>query len=387
MLGDDLVFFRGKDGQVRALADACPHRGASLSLGDCYWKGYISCPYHGATFDTNGTCVEFVTEGPESRMVGGPQARSYPTITLKGLVFVWMGDGKPVPPEEDIPPEYFDEEAVLQISWAYWQMNWEVALENVYDSHNCWWVHRNSLNMLGNPLGGRPRTPIGYRVRQIDNKVVCAIAGEDQGTEFYYADEKGDLPYQMYYPRVEGYWPLTKWRLLWSRFTYHGERRPGRSMERITGRRRPTTGFVNPEGWGGRGFTLRLPGMRRAGTGTRWCVPVDENLTRLCFSSPYWPTSLRHKLWMTVRWPYDNWKNQHNFQNQDREVAESVRLDVPEYLSSTDGLVAAFRKLVVEHGRGLGRHDEGPAESQAEKMVYEADRALGLTPGVEIVGD
>ena len=33
MLGQDLVFFRGKDGGVKALLDACPHRGAFLSPG------------------------------------------------------------------------------------------------------------------------------------------------------------------------------------------------------------------------------------------------------------------------------------------------------------------------------------------------------------------
>ena len=34
MLGEDLVFFRGKHGEMKALNEACPHRGAYLSLGD-----------------------------------------------------------------------------------------------------------------------------------------------------------------------------------------------------------------------------------------------------------------------------------------------------------------------------------------------------------------
>ena len=75
MLGEDLVFFRGKDGQVKALWDYCPHRGAYLSWGDCFWKGTVSCPYHGATFDGSGECVEFITEGPDSKMVGRVQAK------------------------------------------------------------------------------------------------------------------------------------------------------------------------------------------------------------------------------------------------------------------------------------------------------------------------
>jgi hypothetical protein len=316
-------------------------------------------------------------------MPGRLQARSYPTVTLKGVVFVWMGAGEPIPPQEDIPPEFFDEKAVLQVSWAYWPMNWFISLENVYDSHNQYWVHRNSLNMLTNPLGGRPRTPVGYRVRQVNNKAVCAVAGEVGGTEFYYADEKGDLPYQMYYPRVGGRWPLTSWRKLWTWFTYHGERRPGQSMQRITSRRRASTGFVNPEEWGGKGFTIRLPGMRRSGTGVRWCVPVEDNLTRLFYSSPYWPRNPIHRLWKRIRWPYDNWKGQHNFQNQDREVAESTRWDAQEFLSSTDSMVVAMRKLFVMHGRNL-QPAEVPEETTSESLVYESDRAFGVKPGVEV---
>src|SRR5712691_10010102 len=34
MLGTDIVFFRDKNGDVKALKDACPHRGAYLSMGN-----------------------------------------------------------------------------------------------------------------------------------------------------------------------------------------------------------------------------------------------------------------------------------------------------------------------------------------------------------------
>ena len=61
MLGEDLVFFKDKDCEVHALWDYCPHRGVYLSFGDCFFEGFVSCPYHGATFDGDGECVEFIT--------------------------------------------------------------------------------------------------------------------------------------------------------------------------------------------------------------------------------------------------------------------------------------------------------------------------------------
>ena len=96
MLGDDLVFFRDKQGEVAAVSDICPHRGASMSEGNCFYKGFLSCPYHGATFDGKGECVAFIPEGPDSKMVGNLKVRAYPTRTLHGWVFVWMGEGEPV---------------------------------------------------------------------------------------------------------------------------------------------------------------------------------------------------------------------------------------------------------------------------------------------------
>src|SRR5260370_21163156 len=116
-LGQDLAFFRGKHGQVVAITNWCPHRNASLGDGKSLFPGTLSCPYHGLTFDETGAAVAFLGEGPDSKFCGRRSnwARSYPTRTLKGLVFVWVGGGKPAPIEEDVPPEFFDETAPIRV--------------------------------------------------------------------------------------------------------------------------------------------------------------------------------------------------------------------------------------------------------------------------------
>ena len=88
MLGADLAFFRDKEGEVQALLDRCPHRSVYLSMGRCYFRGFLTCPYHGATFDGDGNCVAFLTEGPDSKMAYAPsmKARKYPTVNIKGMV-------------------------------------------------------------------------------------------------------------------------------------------------------------------------------------------------------------------------------------------------------------------------------------------------------------
>src|SRR5690242_17686816 len=79
LLGDEIVFFRGHSGEVAALANACPHRGGSLSHGDCHYKGTVACPYHGWVFNEEGDCVAVLSEGPSSRMPGVAKTRKYLT--------------------------------------------------------------------------------------------------------------------------------------------------------------------------------------------------------------------------------------------------------------------------------------------------------------------
>ena len=385
MLGTDVVFFRDKEGEVQGLLDSCPHRAVYLSMGRCFYKGFLTCPYHGATFDGEGNCVAFLTEGPDSKMVGAPgmKARKFPTVTLKGLVFVWMGDGEPVAPEEDIPPEMFEEHNIVRPSYDMFDCNWVLVLENTMDAHNAFMVHRNALRILGSRLGGRPRTPLGYRVNIVNNKVVHYRPGGGKSpTEEYYADEDGKVPYQMYYPGVDGVWPLHRWRLLWTWFFDWKAKRRGQTAGR---RRPPAADTTDVNEWNG----TRLPGMSRTGgnnkffRSTRWPVPVEENLTRMVYLNVERyskPTSLPRRLWSGATWPYRNWELNFNFRNQDYDAEKYTQYNMPEYLSSTDSVVVAMRRLFVEHARDVQRRrereEEAPEnmeETEADQMVREGD--------------
>lgn len=383
MLNTNIVLFKDQNGEVQALWDYCPHRGVFLSFGQSFWKGFLTCAYHGATFNGDGECVEFLTEGPDSKMVGSLKAKKYPTVTLKGIVFVWMGDGEPVPPEEDIPPEFFEPETLVQSAYRYWDCNWMVALENTGDAHNMFMVHRNSFRMLRTRLGGRPRTPIGYRVRIVNNKSVQRVnegsarsgGAESNGNtpEAFYA-VNGKVPYQLYHPRVKGRWPKHRVRLLWSWFFEWWDRS-----------KRRHTRFTNPPDWEGQ----RLPGMvrnnHRTHMYTRWCVPVDKDLTRAVYFYSSRPRNWLGRLYDRATFPFLNWMIHFNFSDQDYDAMRTAQYQYPEYLSSTDNCVIALRRLVTEHARGVERTIEVAKQTTAEKLVYEADRALGVTPDEGIV--
>jgi len=84
--GDRIVLFRAEGGNVSALEDFCPHRGAPLSLGTVREDGRIVCGYHGLVMGGDGKCVGM----PGQRV--RPTIKSYPALERYGFVWVWPGE-------------------------------------------------------------------------------------------------------------------------------------------------------------------------------------------------------------------------------------------------------------------------------------------------------
>jgi phenylpropionate dioxygenase-like ring-hydroxylating dioxygenase large terminal subunit len=351
MCGEDLCFFRGKRGHVVAIQDVCPHRGARLSEGDCHYKGTVACPYHGWVYDEHGRNVACLSEGPDSTVCGKPgtEAKVFPTRTLKGVVFVWIGDEAPAPIEEDVPEEFFDKDAyILFNDRIMWKTNWEVGLENSMDSHVNY-LHRDNLQaLLASPT-------YAARMAQGRNPVYT-------GNGFRASGPGGGFPLtpppaQDIYPN--GWkWPKHRYRRLWwwmfnpfLRFTRvpapetKTERWSG--GHRLPGMFRATGPLPNKPG-GGR------PPVRRGGGGglfglyTRQTVPVEEWLTRVWYFHYTRPKGLLDKLRYNILYfGLYRWLVEYNFSQQDMSVMLRQRYDWPEKLSGTDAEVIQWRKLVV----------------------------------------
>jgi len=143
MLGDEVVLFRDKDGNVAALTDWCPHRGARFSFGICDFRGTITCPYHGYTFDGDGQCVAGLIDSPDSPVVSKMRAKKYPTQEWKGIVWIWMGQTEPVALEDDIPLPLLDTRFndVRYMRKKVWEVNWTEPVLQGIDFHEGY-LHR-----------------------------------------------------------------------------------------------------------------------------------------------------------------------------------------------------------------------------------------------------
>jgi vanillate O-demethylase monooxygenase subunit len=136
-----MVFYRGTGGQVHALEDFCPHRGAPLSLGRVC-EGQLVCGYHGLEMGCDGKTVAM----PGQRVRGFPAIRSFPAIERNGFVWVWPGD-----------PAEADEARLHPLPWAghpewayggglyHIACDYRLMIDNLMDLTHETYVHSTSI--------------------------------------------------------------------------------------------------------------------------------------------------------------------------------------------------------------------------------------------------
>ena len=98
-MGQEIVLFRTRSGQVSAFEAYCPHLGAHFGYGGTVRGECIRCPFHGFQFDVQGNCT-FVPYG--TRPPPKAKAQVFPTQERNGLILVYY-DGENQLPTWDVP--------------------------------------------------------------------------------------------------------------------------------------------------------------------------------------------------------------------------------------------------------------------------------------------
>jgi len=325
ILGERLLLIR-HGGRCYALEDRCAHRGVPLSVGTCEFPGTatISCRYHGWTYDiTNGECVGAVTDGPDSPIVGKVKIPSYPVEERKGLIWIFLGDGTPLPLEEDVPEEMLREEAVIGARVTLRKGNWRLAAENGMDPAHATYLHRDAW------LAFFRRFPA------CKTNIVPEIAGKWVGYTQGPPLLECDYPGLGSYPRGAD-WRRRSW---W--------RKPRRRPATKTQLRLPCFLRVNP---------FPAPEIVHF----EWYVPVDERHHRYFQFSVKWTTGLKAWRFRLAYWLWWRWLAHVNFNGQD---ARMVQLMDPFYaeedgwnrerLFRPDVGLTTWRKYCHENARSV----------------------------------
>jgi phenylpropionate dioxygenase-like ring-hydroxylating dioxygenase large terminal subunit len=176
LLGESVIVIRGADGQVRAFANVCRHRGSRLVDGTGGCARRLTCPYHGWTYAADG------------RLVGVPQREEYPgldpsALGLKpveldawhGFLFVRLEGGGPTIGvmmalyEAEVAPYRLEAlEAIGRITLRPRDVNWKNVADNYSDG-----LHINVAHPgLTRLFGGDYRIQAGEHVDRMSGDLV-----------------------------------------------------------------------------------------------------------------------------------------------------------------------------------------------------------------------
>ncbi len=139
--GEKMVFFRGPGGQISAVEDFCPHRGAPLSLGFVE-NGNLVCGYHGLAMGGDGKTVSM----PGQRVRGFPCNKTFAAVERYGFIWVWPGDQAHVDPNLIHHLEW-----AVSDEWAYggglYHINcdYRLMIDNLMDLTHETYVHASSI--------------------------------------------------------------------------------------------------------------------------------------------------------------------------------------------------------------------------------------------------
>ena len=142
IMDEPVVFFRGADGVVAALEDACAHRYMPLSHGTVE-EGRIQCPYHGLQYDGTGACVHVPGQ---AQVPPGARVKSYPVAEKWRYVWIWMGD--PAGADEALIPDYHwnDDPAWVSVGdYFYVKGSYRLLIDNLLDLSHVAYVHSTTL--------------------------------------------------------------------------------------------------------------------------------------------------------------------------------------------------------------------------------------------------
>ncbi len=146
-LGLRLAVWRDGTGQVHALEDHCPHRGAPLSqgvnLGD-----RLACPYHGIEVRCDGMVTK-VPASPGCALESKRATKSFHIQEVAGAVWLFNStEYVEAPPALTLPPELLDDTAYARfMCYAEWKGDYRYVIDNVLDPMHGTFLHKQSHSM------------------------------------------------------------------------------------------------------------------------------------------------------------------------------------------------------------------------------------------------
>ena len=161
VLGESVIVIRGDDGEVRAFANVCRHRGSRLVDGEGGCAKVLTCPYHAWSYARDG------------RLVGVMHRHEYPGLEMdklglvpvplenwRGFLFIRLEEGLPsvhemmAPYDDEVAPYRFEElQAIGRVTLRPRDLNWKTIADNYSDHLHIPVGHPGLTRLFGKSYG------------------------------------------------------------------------------------------------------------------------------------------------------------------------------------------------------------------------------------------
>ena len=142
LLDEHMLLYRGAGGNVVAMNDRCPHRGALLSKGRLEGDS-VRCMYHGIKFDGSGKCVQI----PGQDMIPPKlKVRTYPVAERSHFIWIWMGESAKADPALIVDLPYLNDPAWKGLpAYLHYDASYLLIVDNLSDFSHLAFVHTKTL--------------------------------------------------------------------------------------------------------------------------------------------------------------------------------------------------------------------------------------------------
>jgi Rieske 2Fe-2S family protein len=149
---ESAIIVRSEEGDIKAFANVCRHRGSLVCLEEKGNTRKFACPYHGWMYDTNGKLIA-ARDMPEDFDRDSHSLHPVSVDTIHGLIFIAFTDSPPSleGAKEDLaePMAMFDFPNLKVAAHKVYHIpaNWKLSIENYQECYHCATAHPDYARM------------------------------------------------------------------------------------------------------------------------------------------------------------------------------------------------------------------------------------------------
>jgi choline monooxygenase len=189
-----LLIVRGADGEARAFANTCRHRGCAVARGEGNTRAFV-CPYHSWTYSSSGELLSAPTDMSECT---GFDMKDYSLIPVRletwaGFMFVNMDKNAPslrayLGNLPELLQDYDCANMTLGRRLEFdVNCNWKFYVENLKDPLHVTTVHRNSISKFA------PVKKYWREVQKTNGNMISTFMGYP-ASAMLFPDDEGFAP-------------------------------------------------------------------------------------------------------------------------------------------------------------------------------------------------